>query len=140
MPIYSYRCSENHTVDYMCKYEDRPNEIICKIHNVPALNVPAIPAFTPGRWGDTRGHYSSTLGTYVENSVERDKIMKKRGLVHLDDLGGDTYVDSYFDKQKAKNAATDKYLETYDTIYKETNDPVLSMEKAQEIAPTQETL
>lgn len=127
-------------IDFLCKYEERPSHVICKVHDLPAPCVPAAPAFTPGRWGDTRGHYSSTLGTFVENSVERDKIMKKKGLVHLDDLGGDSFVDSHFDKQRAASAGTDDYLKTYDTIYKETRDPVLAMSKAQEISPSKETI
>jgi hypothetical protein len=69
--------------------------------------------------------------------MERDAIMKAKRVVHYDDLGGDSFADSYADKEKARNAETDSYLSNYDKIMKETSDPILSMAKARETITTQ---
>jgi hypothetical protein len=104
MPLFSYRCSNNHTFDILCKHSDRTNFIICDICKEQSNLLVTLPAKTSLSWGDNTGKYGVDgfydrgLGAHYHNIQERDKIAKEKGLVPVSDFG-DNRVDSLASKQ-----------------------------------------
>jgi putative FmdB family regulatory protein len=140
MPLYDFRCSQHGRFEDLVPASQ--DSLPCPKCSQPSRKMISMPARTSGRWGDcsgsggVNGYYDKALGASYSNSMERDAIMKAKNLIHLEDLGGDSFMDSHFEKEKARNAATDSYLDNYDKIMKETSDPILSMQKARETSNT----
>lgn len=100
MPLFDYLCREGHLEEHLFMGgEDAPEFVPCRscIKHGPKGNwakkqVPLI-SRTAHRWGDTNGHYSHNLGAYVNNSQERDRILKEKKLVDLRDLDQHYFED-----------------------------------------------
>jgi len=134
MPLFDVQCESKHTQEILLKPTEPVPDCPC---GAPRKKLPSLVARTSARWGDcsmggVNGHYDASLGGSYRNSMERDALMKAKGVVHLDDVGGDAAVDAHFDRQKRAEKANDNYMATYQTVMKETQDPILSMTKATE--------
>lgn len=136
MPLYETRCPNGHITEDL--YKTRPETITCRCGETSTI-ILSLNARTSGRWGDNgmgggvNGYYDKAMGASYHTSMERDALMAKKGFVHLDDIGGDDAVDRWFDNEKNKNAKTDKYLNHYEAVMKETGDPIDAMERAQDL-------
>jgi len=134
MPIYEHRCPEGHITENL--YKNRPEIVSCRCGK-DAKIIPSLFARTPGLFGDcsmggVNGHYDASLGASYKNSMERDALMKAKGVVHLDDVGGDSAIDDHFNRQRAKEKESTDYMNKYNSVLKETHDPVTAMSVAQE--------
>jgi hypothetical protein len=84
-----------------------------------ALPIPSLIAQTSLRWGDNTGRfgvngfYDRGLGATYHNTVERDQIMKRKGLVPLDEIGGDAELDRRIEKQKTDAKKAEVYTNTF---------------------------
>ena len=82
-----------------------------------------MPARTSARWGDSgtgaasnvQGTYDRGLGVTYHNSMEREAIMKAKGLVSLEDVGGDHFVQDRLSAERRTKAEQDKVLSSYHT-------------------------
>ena len=80
-----------------------------------------MPARTSARWGDcggahgVNGTYDRGLGATYHNSMEREAIMKAKGLVSLEDVGGDHFVQDRLSAEQRTKAEQDKVLSSYHT-------------------------
>jgi len=85
----------------------------------PRLHVYRI-AKTPGRWGDqtgkygVNGYYDKGLGATYHSSMEREKIMKAKGLVSLEDYDQHMWEDET-EKRVAKAQAQQDLSDRLDT-------------------------
>lgn len=135
MPLFDIRCSNGHTKEILLKGSDSVPDCEC---GAPRKKLPSLVAKTAGRWGDcafgssVNGHYDASLGASYKNSMERDALMKAKGVVHLDDVGGDNAIDDHFNRQRAKEKESTDYMNKYNSVLKETHDPVTAMSVAQE--------
>jgi len=100
MPMYLFTCAVcDMTTEELVK-RPAPDAIDCVMCGKPAkrLQVYRI-ARTPGRWGDqtgkygVNGYYDKGLGATYHSSMEREKIMKAKGLVSLEDYGTHMWED-----------------------------------------------
>jgi len=85
MPMYEYKCKAcERRMQDLYKVSEAPYVLECMCGGV-AERVVSLIARTANQWGDSHGYFDRGLGTYVENAQHRDRIMKKRGLVSLQD-------------------------------------------------------
>lgn len=119
MPIYSYRCSNEHIHERIRPMSACDEPSICPACNENARPIPSLIAQTSLRWGDNTGRfgvngfYDRGLGATYHNTVERDQIMKQKGLVPLDEIGGDAELDRRIEKQKTDAKKADAYTATF---------------------------
>lgn len=110
MPLYETRCDSCGCLsEHLLSVGEAPPSCSCG-DSEPRILVSAW-ALTPSRWGDSHSYYSSTLG-HVSTSQDRDRKLKSKGLVHLDEVGRDR-ADSLLDRRRREDAAIDKYAESF---------------------------
>lgn len=97
MPIYSRLC---HTCgcekEVFLKMSERHNNVECdKCNSIMKIGI-TMPAKTASLWNDGwnaglsgQGYYSPSLGGYVHNERELEKIMKLKGFISEKELGKD---------------------------------------------------
>ncbi len=86
MPLYEFKCEEClDRIQELYRVMEVPATVMCSCGG-RANRVISLVANTASQWGDSHGYYDRGLGTYVENSQHRDRIMKKRGLVSTGDF------------------------------------------------------
>jgi len=116
MPIYDYDCKHcNIYLEIFCEIEEADSQI-CERCSRPLSKRISVFANTPRRWGDSHGYFDRGLGCYVANSMERERIMKEKGLrpvtqEELDDVQHQENVDHLKHK---------KDVETFSEKFKET--------------------
>jgi len=95
MPLFDYICTEcSHTTEELFSvHEEKPTSIECEKCGKDAIFIFPMIARTSGRWGDSNAHFDSGLGTYVENSMHKEQILKERGLVSESDMGSHWHED-----------------------------------------------
>jgi putative FmdB family regulatory protein len=99
MPMYEFRCSRcNRRMQDLFKVDECPKLIECPCGGL-ADRVVSLIANTTSQWGDSHGYYDRGLGTYVENAQHRERVMKKRGLVSLQDYDKN-YVEDRLEKRQ----------------------------------------
>ena len=119
MPVYDFACND-------CEYEEEFFMSFDEIDEEPPqcdkcgssmYQKITLWANTPGRWGDSTGYFDRGLGSYVENYVHRDKLMKEKGLVP-------TTQQDQMDHQHAVNEEHKQHqkdVEKFTEVYKKTN-------------------
>ena len=122
MPIREFKCANGHITERLLKMSDDRTETNCQSCNQTASSIVSLIAFTPLRYGDCTGKYGVNgfhdrgLGATYHNSMERDAIMKQKGLISWEEAGGDAAYDRYKTTQIATARGQDAYLETFDTV------------------------
>jgi len=128
MPLYETYCKTCNVYDEQLLGIGEPPDY-CSCGSSPRILV-SLFAKTPNRWGDTNGGFDVGLGTYVENSVHREQIMKQRGLEILDDA---TLERGIAAKEK-KDEKIKTYNDTYRKLVDDGADGLYAMEQAQTIS------
>lgn len=122
MPIREFACPNNHVTERLLKMDDDRTQVDCHRCSQTAHLMVSLIAFTPMRFGDctgkygVNGFYDRGLGATYHNSMEREAIMKAKGLVTWEEAGGNTAYDSYKTTQIATARGQDAYLETFNTV------------------------
>lgn len=122
MPIREFKCQSGHFTERILKMSDETDTVACATCSREAKLLVSLIAFTPLRYGDCTGRYGVNgfydrgLGTTYHNSMERDALMKKKGLVSWEEAGGDAAYDRYKTNQIAEAAGSDAYLNTFDNV------------------------
>lgn len=105
MPLFDYECGDRHLFEEFFKAgSEIPLTLPCTVCRQPAIKQLSSPAFTPGRWGDQMGKhgvngcYDKGLGATYHTSMERERIMDRKGLV---DAGS---FDKHFHEDKIERA------------------------------------
>jgi len=84
--LYSYKCRVcGYVTEDIRTVEERYSPCTCEYCGGDSEKLVDMPAKTPARWGDSHGYYDRGLGMYVENSMQKEQILKDRGLVHVDE-------------------------------------------------------
>lgn len=121
MPLRDTICLKCNTIkEVLVKMNALPDTCECGTQKIFAL--PLI-ARTSARWGDSgtgaasnvNGTYDRGLGATYHNSMEREAIMKAKGLISLEDVGGDNFVSDRFASEIKIKAEQDAILESYHT-------------------------
>lgn len=108
MPLREYRCEDDHVTDELIRSADPiPETTVCAFCGKEARHCLAAFARTPTRFGDSAGYFDRGLGIYVKNTMHRNQVMKKRGLMCLSDLPADA-----MEKSIAERSASPKKLPT----------------------------
>lgn len=119
MPLYDFKCNKHGKFEDLVSFST--TTLPCPKCNEPAVKMICMPARTSGRWGDcggthgVNGTYDRGLGATYHNSMEREAIMKAKGLISLDDVGGDNFVSDRFASEIKIKAEQDAILESYHT-------------------------
>jgi len=121
MPMMLYTCAGCDRSFEELVPHPAPDAIDCIMCGVeaPRLHVYRI-AKTPGRWGDqtgkygVNGYYDKGLGATYHSSMEREKIMKAKGLVSLEDYDQHMWEDET-EKRVAKAQAQQDLSDRLDT-------------------------
>lgn len=124
MPLREYTCDQGHiTEELFFRGEKHPDTMACAHCENKATLIMSAMAKTAGRWGDSlggvNGHYDAGLGCTYQNHQEKDRILRERGLVPLEDLGGDQFFDSVVDAQVQADAKMDADIATYKQAVKD---------------------
>ena len=127
MPLFDYCCGTHTTEILFWPSEEIPDEVKCSECGETALKMLAMPAKTPGRWGDQTGKYGVDgfydrgLGARYHTSMERERIMDAKGLASLSDFNDDD-VERGLAKQAERDARHDRNIAAYKRRIEETGD------------------
>ena len=118
MPIYDYACYTCKKVEEkFVKFSDKDTQsCTCGKGMVRLVSAPAK---TVGRWGDqtgkwgVNGYFDRGLGATYYSSAEREKIAKAKGLIPLEDVGGDSFIENRMAAELNIKAEQDKILQSY---------------------------
>lgn len=119
MPLYEFKCPKSHVTERLFKIDAKPPSVPCKC-GLEAAPMVSLIAFTPARYGDqtgkygVNGFYDRGLGATYHNSMEREAIMKAKGLVTWEEAGGDKAYDSHKENWIHEQLEADAYLDTFD--------------------------
>ena len=116
MPVYDFKCAKCATKAEVWRSFDDESKELCECGGEMKQCI-TLWANTPGRWGDSTGYFDRGLGTYVENYVHRDMLMKEKGLVP-------TTQQDQMDHQHAVNEEHKQHqkdVEKFTEVYKKTN-------------------
>lgn len=121
MPIKEAACYECKTVeDLLVRMSDVLNPpTACPVCNSERRYLVSAPQKTAGKWGDqtgkfgVNGFYDRGLGATYYNNDQRDRIAKSKGLIPLDAVGGDSFVEKRMQAEVNIKAEQDKILQTY---------------------------
>ena len=118
MPLLDYFCGEHVNEALFLPREEVPDSIKCPQCGELALKQLAMPALTPGRWGDQTGKYGVDgfydrgLGARYQTSMQREAIMEAKGLVSTNDFDKH-HVEDTLQKQLAHEKQSDANLARY---------------------------
>lgn len=116
MPLFDYQCKHGHVTERLIYGSDVPQRAMCKCGTISEKMVSA-PAYTPGRWGDqtgkygVNGHYDHALGASYSTSMEKEAIMRKKGVVSSSDLD-QHFVEDRIQKEEAEHAQHQSNIKT----------------------------
>jgi len=111
-----YTCKKQ--TDRLCKFENK-DEQTCRDCDSPLRSLVSAPAKTAGKWGDQTGKWGVNgcfdrgLGATYYTSAERERIAKSKGLVPLEDVGGDSFIEKRMSAELNIKAEQDKILQSY---------------------------
>ena len=119
MPMYDFICYTcKKQTDRLCKYENKDAQT-CKDCDSPLHSLVSAPAKTAGKWGDQTGKwgvngcYDRGLGATYYNSMDRERIAKSKGLVPLEAVGGDSFIEKRMSAELNIKMEQDKILQSY---------------------------
>ena len=122
MPVCKFQCIEcGSGFDKLMKFSEREEFIdttVCGCDGELVVGMTA-PARTPGRWGDNtgthgvNGHFDAQLGQVYYTSMQREAIMREKGLVLESDLGDQHAVDDQLRSQMSEDKHLDQLSKTY---------------------------
>jgi hypothetical protein len=116
MPLYEYVCTETgEVIEHVCKFEDRPKELISSAGRRAVRQEVHLVALTPNRWGDTNMYFNRGLGAWVNGQKDVDRICKERGIIPESDLP-QHYVTDNFEKWQKREAHMDKRADELDDL------------------------
>lgn len=120
MPIHDYACFDCEKIEEKFIKMSQVNEAMsCSSCGKEMKRMMSLPAKTAGKWGDqtgkwgVNGFYDRGLGATYYTSAEREKIARSKGLVPLEDVGGDSFVDNRLSAEKSIREQQDKILQQY---------------------------
>lgn len=120
MPIHDYICLECEKVEEkFVKMSQVGDDMPCSTCSKIMKKMISAPAKTSGRWGDqtgkwgVNGFYDRGLGATYYTSAERDKIARSKGLVPLEDVGGDSFIENRMAAELSIKSQQDKILQDY---------------------------
>ncbi len=120
MPIHDYACFDCEKIEEKFIKMSQVNEAMsCSSCGKEMKRMMSLPAKTAGKWGDqtgkwgVNGFYDRGLGATYYTSAEREKIARAKGLVPLEDVGGDSFVENRFAAEKSIREQQDKILQEY---------------------------
>ena len=116
MPIYDFKCAKCATKAEVWRSFDDESKELCECGGEMKQCV-TLWANTPGRCGDSTGYFDRGLGTYVENYVHRDKLMKEKGLVPTTQQDQMDHQHAVHEEHKQHQKDVEKFTE----VYKKTN-------------------
>ena len=119
--MYEFRCRQGHVTEEIFKISQRPPHIDCEVCGKRANHIISIWARTPGRWGDSTGYYDQSLGTYIENSQHKERVLADKGLVHASDFAPH-HADQMIDNSVADKEQHDKNVTRYEASIAEHGD------------------
>jgi len=122
MPMYKIVCATcSYEDEELLKLSERESflaENECSCGGALSFGLTVI-SKTAGRWGDTglagstiNGVYDHQLGCWYSTSMERDKILKERGLISESDLPSG-FVDDKIREQANEDRKFDNMSKTY---------------------------
>lgn len=119
MPIHDYVCIKCENVqEKFIKMSQVNDTFLCEC-GTELKRMMSLPAKTSGKWGDqtgkwgVNGFYDRGLGATYYTSAEREKIARAKGLVPLEDVGGDSFIENRFAAEQSIKAQQDKILQDY---------------------------
>ena len=118
MPMFDYFCGEHVHEALFLPREEVPDSIKCPQCGELALKQLAMPALTPGRWGDQTGKYGVDgffdrgLGARYHTSMQRDALMENKGLVSTGDFDKH-HVEDTLERQSAHQKQQDANIARY---------------------------
>lgn len=120
MPLMNYKCKSCGHIEEELVKRPVPQSLDCVQCGAPAprVEVGYLIAKTPGRWGDqtgkygVNGHYDYGLGATYHNSMEKERIMKSKGLIPLSDLGTHAWDDAQ-DRARVKAGKRATLVDNY---------------------------
>jgi len=126
MPLYDYKCPDGHVTEVLLRVNEIPKAMVCHCGQL-ALKQIGMPALTPGRWGDqtgtygVNGYYDKSLGATYSNSMQRDKIMRKKGLIRKEDLP-QHFIEDTMEKEAKQSKQHEQNVKTFKSNLKK-HDP-----------------
>jgi hypothetical protein len=147
MPIYDFICYTcKKQTDRLCKFENKDAQT-CKDCDSPLHSLVSAPAKTAGKWGDQTGKWGVNgcfdrgLGATYYTSMERERIAKSKGLVPLEDVGGDSFVEKRMSAELNIKAEQDKILQSYKDKVEEYGGSIQAKVRAiEEVLPAKDCL
>ena len=122
MPVFAFRCIEcGSKFEKLMKHSERETFVennVCGCDGELVVGMTA-PARTQGRWGENTGTYGVNgcfdpqLGAVYYNSMEREAIMREKGLILESDLGDRHAVDDQLREQMSEDKHLDQLSKTY---------------------------
>jgi len=119
MPIHDYVCVTCENVQEKFIKMSQVNDTFTCQCGTELKRLMSVPAKTAGKWGDqtgkwgVNGFYDRGLGATYYTSAEREKIARAKGLVPLEDVGGDSFIENRFVAEMNIKAEQDKILQDY---------------------------
>lgn len=147
MPIYDYACYTCKEIkERFVKHSDKDTQA-CTCGKGMVRLVSA-PAKTAARWGDCsykdsgiNGRFDRGLGAYYKNTMERDAICKAKGLIPLEDVGGDSFIENRMAAELNIKAEQDKILQSYkDKVAEYGGSKAAQVRAIEEILPAKDCL
>ena len=115
MPLYEYITDTGEVIEHVCKFEDRPEELVSSTGRRAVRKEVHLVALTPNRWGDTNMYFNRGLGAWVNGQKDVDRICKEKGLVPESDLPQHYFADS-MEKWQKREAHLDKRADELDGL------------------------
>lgn len=111
MPLFDFACGEcgNETEDLV---RSDVRTLRCPDCGAEMDRLVSMPARTGARWGDSQGYFDRGLGTYVENSLHRERVMKEKGFVPVSDYPAGT-VENYVHNQIEEKRKHERTVATF---------------------------
>lgn len=121
MPIYDFICYTcKKQTDRLVKFENKDTQT-CKDCDSILHPLVTAPAKTAMKWGvsgmraasNVNGIYDRGLGATYYNSMDRERIAKSKGLIPLEAVGGDSFIENRMSAEISIKGQQDKILQEY---------------------------
>jgi putative FmdB family regulatory protein len=148
MPIHDYACFECEKIEEKFIKMSQVNDVMsCSTCGKEMKRMMSLPAKTSGKWGDqtgkwgVNGFYDRGLGATYYTSAEREKIARSKGLVPLEDVGGDSFIENRFSAERNIREQQDKILQDYKDKVKEYGGSIQAKVRAiEEVLPAKDCI
>lgn len=148
MPIHDYACFECEKIEEKFIKMSQVNDVMsCSACGKEMKRMMSLPAKTSGKWGDqtgkwgVNGFYDRGLGATYYTSAEREKIARSKGLVPLEDVGGDSFIENRFSAERNIREQQDKILQDYKDKVKEYGGSIQAKVRAiEEVLPAKDCI